>query len=160
MIYSNTNIRRQDRLLDKNSANTLLKNGEYGVLSMQAENGGAYAVPISYVWDGISSIYFHCAKDGRKISCINLCNSVSLSIVGKTNVISDKFTTEYESIILECTAVTGLSDAERIKALELLLDKYSPNDKIQGMKYAEGSLHKTEIVRLEINQWSGKCKKI
>ena len=80
--------------------------------------------------------------------------------MGKTNVISDKFTTEYESIILECEAFINLSDDERMKALELLLDNYSPNDKIQGMKYAKRSLHKTEIVKLEINEWSGKCKKI
>ncbi|MCD4681254.1 MAG: pyridoxamine 5'-phosphate oxidase family protein [Bacteroidales bacterium] len=160
MIYSKHNIRRQDRLLDEQSANKLLINGEYGVLSMQAENEGAYAVPISYAWDGIGSIYFHCATEGRKLRCIDLCNTVSFCIVGKTNVISDKFTTEYESIILDCKAFTHLSPDERMKALELLLDKYSPMDKITGMKYADKSFHRTEIVRLDIDKWYGKCKKI
>ncbi len=35
MNYTNEQIRRQDRLLEKEKAISLLKNGEYGVLSMQ-----------------------------------------------------------------------------------------------------------------------------
>ena len=160
MIYSNNNIRRQDRLLDEQSANELLKKGEYGVLSMQAEKEGVYAVPINYVWDGKNAIYFHCALKGKKLRYINLSNTVSLCVVGKTNVISNKFTTEYESIILDCKAFVNIQKNERMKALELLLEKYSPTDKIIGMKYAEKSFSKTEIVRLNIDTWSGKCKRI
>lgn len=43
-------------------------------------------------------------------------------------------------------------------ALELLLAKYSPDDREVGMKYAEKSFHRTEIVRLEILAVSGKSK--
>lgn len=159
MIYSNKNVRRQDRLLDEQSARKLLATATYGVLSMQAENGGGYGVPVSYVWDGKETIYFHCAHEGKKLRCIVLCNKVSLCVIGKTNVISDKFTTEYESIILEFNASVGLTEEERMKALELLLDKFSPDDKTVGMKYARNSFHKTEIVKLDIGSWSGKAKK-
>ena len=160
MIYSNADVRRQDRLLTEESAILLLTKGEYGMLSMQAENGGAYAVPISFVWDGVRSVYFHCAKEGRKLRCIELCNRVSFCVVGRTQVIPDKFTTEYESIILDCKAVISLPADERMKAFELILDKYSPEDKAAGMKYAEKSFDKTEIVRLDIEKWSGKCKTV
>lgn len=44
MNYTNEQIRRQDRLLEKEKAISLLKNGEYGVLSMQDEENGAYGV--------------------------------------------------------------------------------------------------------------------
>ena len=72
MIYNNSQIRRQDRTLDEDSAAKLLKEGEYGVLSMQAEDGnGAYGIPINYVWDGGNSIYIHCAPAGRKLNCID-----------------------------------------------------------------------------------------
>ena len=51
MIFSNDNIRRQDRLLDEERAMEIIKEGEYGVLSMQDAGGnGAYGVPINYVW--------------------------------------------------------------------------------------------------------------
>lgn len=160
MIYSNQHVRRQDRLLDEKSARELLATATYAVLSMQAENGGGYAVPVSYVWDGKESIYFHCALEGRKLRCIALNNKVSLCAIGNTQIVSDKFTTSYESIILECTANIELSADERMYALELLLNKFSPSDKETGMIYAKSSFHKTQIVKLDIDGWSGKTKRL
>lgn len=160
MEYLNRDVRRQDRLLDEKSARKLLASTTYGVLSMQSENVGGYGVPVSFVWDGNQTIYFHCAQEGRKLRCIAICNKVSLCVIGETQVVSEKFTTGYESIILECTASIGLPADERMYALELLLDKFSPNDKITGMKYAKNSFYKTEIVKLDIGSWSGKAKKL
>lgn len=160
MEYTNKDIRRQDRLLEKEKAFELLQKGEYGVLSMQTEEGGAYGIPVNYVWDGDSSIYIHCAPQGRKLRCIRHCNRVSFCIVGKTHIISNQFTTEYESLILSCKAHTELNEEERMHALHLLLDKYSPNDKVVGMKYAEKSFLRTRIIRLNIETGSGKCKEV
>ncbi len=159
MKYSNDKVRRQDRLLDETEATELLRGGEYGVLSMNDGEGGAYGIPINYVWDGAGAIYLHCAPEGRKLRYIAGRAKVSFCVVGETEVVSDKFTTAYRSIILDCRACTGLPEKERMRALELLLDKYSPGDKAMGMKYAAGSFHRTEIVRLDIVEWSGKCKR-
>ncbi len=160
MNYSNKDIRRQDRLLAEKDALELLRTGEYGVLSMVDEFGKPYAIPINFVWDGNTFIYLHCAQEGRKLSCLDNNNSVSYCIVGHTNVISSKFTTEYESIILECEAHRNLSEQERMKALEILLDKFSPEDKEAGMKNAHRSFTRTEIIRLDIKHWSGKTKRL
>jgi len=159
MKYDNSKIKKQSHLLDEATARKLLKNAEYGIFSLQAEDGGAYGIPVSYVWDGAEAVYIHCAKEGRKINFLKLCNKVSLCAVGKTNVLSSKFTTEYESIILEGKAYTGLSKKERMKALELILDKFSPNDKEVGMKYAARFFDETEIIKMEIGLWSGKAKR-
>lgn len=160
MNYSNENIRRQDRLLEEEKAVALLTNGEYGILSLQAEEGGGYGIPINFVWDGATSIYLHCAPEGRKLECIRKEPKISFCIVGNTHVVSNKFTTLYESIILNGEAHIGLSSEERLKALTLLIDKYAPNDKVIGLKYTEKSFHRTDVIRLDINQWSGKSKKI
>lgn len=160
MNYTNEQIRRQDRLLEKEKAICLLENGEYGVLSIQGEENDAYGVPVNYVWNKNDSIYIHCAPEGRKLRCIKRCNRVSFCIVGKTHIISNQFTTEYESIILKCRAHIGLNEEERMNALHLLIDKYSPDDKIIGSKYAEKSFHRTEIIRLDIEEVSGKCKRV
>ncbi len=160
MIYTNSEIRRQDRLFDEISAHSLLQSGEYGVLSLSCEEHGVYGIPISYAWDGEKTIYLHCAHEGKKLRCMDKNPRVSFCVVGRTQVISDKFTTEYESIILECEAARNLSPETRMKALSLLLQKYSPNDMETGLKYAESSFDRTEIIRLEINKWSGKSKKI
>ncbi|MDO4159319.1 MAG: pyridoxamine 5'-phosphate oxidase family protein [Prevotellaceae bacterium] len=160
MKYDNSEVRRRDRLLKEEAAIELLKSGEYGYLSMTREDRTAYGIPISYAWNEDNSIYLHCAPVGTKLKCLSCNAEVSFCVVGKTHVISDKFTTEYESIIMQCTAHTGLSDEEKHHALELILDKYSPNDKEIGLKYAEKSFHRTEIIRLDINSCSGKCKTI
>lgn len=158
MIYNNTDVRRQDRLLDETSALAILNSGEYGILSMIDETGKAYGVPLNYVWDGENYIYIHCATEGRKLRSIDKNPAVSFCVVGKTNVISAKFTTEYESIILECTAKRGLEPEIRMKALLLLVDKYSPGFQSSGKKSAENALKITEIIRLQIVNWSGKRK--
>lgn len=160
MKYTNESIRRQNRLLEEEKAIALLESGEYGVLSMQAEEDGAYGVPVNYVWNKDHSIYIHCAPEGRKLRCIKHCNRVSFCVVGKTHVISNQFTTEYESIVLKCQAHIGLNEEERMHALHLLIDKYSPDDKVTGAKYAEKSFHRTEIIRLDITEASGKCKRV
>ncbi|MDD3050341.1 MAG: pyridoxamine 5'-phosphate oxidase family protein [Candidatus Cloacimonetes bacterium] len=160
MRYSNFEVRRQDRLLEETKARSLLKNGEFGVMSVLCKKNGVYGFPINYVWDEDYYIYLHCAPEGKKLRCIDENINVSFCIVGRTNVIPDKFTTEYESIILECTAERGLSDDERMSALSLFLDKYCPNDKEMGMKYASSSFQRTEIIRLKITKWSGKCKNV
>lgn len=163
MKNTNTEVRRQDRLLDPDEAIQLLRSGEFGFLSMVEMNDNEYAgygIPISYVWDGKESIYFHCAPEGHKMNCIEQNPNVSFCVVGRTNVIPDKFTTAYESIVIRGTVYTGLEPNERMQALRLLIDKYSPEHKDIGIKYSEKSFHRTAIIRLDISSISGKSKRI
>jgi len=161
--YDNTNVKRQDRLLEENRAMELLKNGEFGFLSMveEIDSGGAgYGIPLNFVWDGKDSIYFHCAPEGHKTNSLEKNNKVSFCIVGSTNIVSNKFTTGYESIIIRGAVDLNLSPEEKMSALEYFLDKYSPNDKEIGLKYAEKSFHRTLLFKLTINQISGKTKQV
>jgi len=158
MIYSNSEVRRQDRLLPESKALELLAEGEYGVMSICCDAAEAYGIPLSYVWNGKESIYIHCATEGKKLKCLDKNRAVSFCVVGRTNVIAEKFTTEFESIILQCQAVRNLSEDERMEGLMLIVKKYSPNDVAIGAKYAEKSFHRTEIIRLDIVNWSGKSK--
>lgn len=158
MNYQNDSVRRQDRLLDQPEATELLRRGEYGILCMQRPEGGGYGVPLNYVWDEADAIYIHCAPEGRKLHCLRECDRVTFCIVGKTQVLPARFTTFYESILLDCRARTGLTAEERRRALNHLIGKYSPEYKTIGRQYVEKSFHRTEIIRLDILSWSGKCK--
>ncbi len=173
--YDNSVVRRQDRLLDENRANELLKTGEYGILSFGGDCGnvgceesdvvnptdyrGGYCIPISYAWDGGEFIYFHCAPQGEKLHRLAVCGDVCFCVVGNTAVQPSKFTTLYESVLVFGKLEVMADDNERNKGIELLLDKYSPDDKPIGLKYAEKSLPRTVILRLKIGRVSGKCKK-
>ncbi len=160
MIYNNAKVRRQDRLLDEQRARELLTNCEFGVLSMIATNGLPYAVPINFVWNGENSIYVHCALEGKKIDALSKNPTVSFCIVGRVNLLPSKFTTEYESVMMQGKAELDISDIEKNKAIGLLLKKLSPNDVMIGMKYAEKSFHRTKIIRIDFTEFSGKTKKL
>ena len=159
MNYDNSRVRRQDRLLDEARARELLATAEYGVLSMVDLDGKPYCVPVNFVFD-LDCIYIHCATEGRKLDILEIKEDVSFCIVGRVNLLPSKFTTEYESVILTGEATIITDDEERMHALELLLEKYSPNDIKVGMKYAQSSFSRTEIIRIDINTFSGKCKQV
>lgn len=157
MKYDNAVVRRQDRLLDESDALTLLRRGEYGVLSL-LDGAVPYGVPISYDWDGDSALYIHCAPQGRKLRAINANTCASFCVVGRTKVLPRYFTTEYESVLAQGKAHPVEDDTERRRALELLLDKYAPADKSLGLRYVEKSFARTTVLRLDIETLSGKCK--
>ena len=150
MKYVNDHIRRQDRLMDEERAIELLRDGEYGVLSMVSEDMG-YGIPVNFVWDGKNSIYIHCAPEGRKLVAIEQNPKVSLP---------RNFTTEYESAIFFGEAHIHLSEEEKMHALHLLIDKLSPDFKELGDKYAHMSFHRVEIIRVDFSEFSGKRKKV
>ncbi|MBP3228780.1 MAG: pyridoxamine 5'-phosphate oxidase family protein [Bacteroidaceae bacterium] len=160
MTYNNQSVRRQDRLLDEERALELLREAEYGVLSMVDADGQPYGIPVNFVWDGADSLYVHCAPEGRKLRAIRHCAEVSFCVVGRVHLLPSQFTTEYESVVLRATATVCQSDEERRKALRLLLQKLSPNDMEKGLRYTEHSLPRTAIIRLHILEMSGKQKRV
>ena len=60
MEYTNQDVRRQDRLLDEARAFEILKEGEFGILSMRTEEGdGAYGIPVNYLCVGSWQLHLH-----------------------------------------------------------------------------------------------------
>lgn len=159
MKYDNSQVRRRDRLLDEARAIELLETVEYGVLSMIDEDGQPYGIPINHIWDGAECVYIHCAPEGKKLRAIRAGrHDVSLCIVGRVHLLPSKFTTEYESVILKGKAYIDLPEEERRYALELLLQKLSPNDVEMGRVYVDKSFRRTEIIRIDLTEFSGKRK--
>lgn len=154
----NSRVRRRDRLLDTARAADILREAEYGTLSMQLPEGGGYGVPVNFVWDGADAIYLHGAPSGRKVDCIDSCARVSFCAVGRTQLQAARLTTGYESVIADCRAARRLPEDEKLHAVRLLLEKYSPPDMDAAMAMALKSLPRTEIVRLDILSVSGKRK--
>lgn len=160
MKYVNETVRRQDRLLDEERALQLIRDNEYGVLSMVTPDGDAYGLPLNYVWDGEYSLYIHCAPEGKKLRALEHNQQVSFCIVGRTNLLPSRFTTEYESVVMKCHAVIVLDDDEKRHALHMLIDKLAPEYREAGIKAAEKSFHRVGIIRLDIIELSGKCKAV
>lgn len=132
----------------------LLTAGEYGVMSTVAGDGQPYGVPLNYVYlDG--HIYFHCAQEGHKLDNIAANNKVSFSVVGKTEVLADKFSTHFISAMVFGRAME-IQGTERQKAIEGLLVKYSPDYLKEGRAYAEKLDKATKIIKIEVTYYNGK----
>lgn len=158
--YDNSQVRRRDRLLNEQRALELLEKGEYGVLAMVDVDQTPYAVPINFVYDGDNSIYLHCAPEGHKLRALAQRPAVEFLIVGNTHVLSSKFTTNYESVVIRGKAHIGLPEDERHHALHIFLEKYCPDDMKIGLVYAEKSFFRTDVIRIDIDTMSGKCKNV
>ena len=85
---------------------------------------------------------------------------MSFCVVGKTCPVPEKFTTAYESIVIEGRARVVVSDDERRRALELLVEKYSPDYASVGAAYIEKSFHRTAVIAIDAERWSGKAKRV
>lgn len=73
MKFDNSTIRRQDRTLEQERAFEILKEGEFGILSMRAEDGnGAYGIPLSYVW-GPGELHLHSLRARRTEAEMHRC---------------------------------------------------------------------------------------
>ena len=150
-------MRRKDRQQTREFALNILQNCEYAVLSTVGEDGMPYAVPVSPVMCG-DFVYIHCAPEGRKLDNIRFNKNVCLVCVGKTRLLPEKYTTEYESAISfgECEIIED--ETEKIFALRKLCEKYAPNNMDAFDSAIQRSLHRTAICKISIKEISGKAK--
>jgi nitroimidazol reductase NimA-like FMN-containing flavoprotein (pyridoxamine 5'-phosphate oxidase superfamily) len=150
-------MRRADRALADSEARVILQEGEYGVLSTASSDGQPYGVPVSYSYTG-DVIYFHCAVEGHKLDNLSGNNKVSFCVVGKTQVLADKFATNYESVIVFGQAVEVV-DEEKHSGLVELLKKYSPGFIDKGLRYINGDGDKARVYKIVIDSLTGKARK-
>ncbi|MEG1730569.1 MAG: pyridoxamine 5'-phosphate oxidase family protein, partial [Oscillospiraceae bacterium] len=120
-------MRRMKQEMSKEDTQRVLERCSAGVLAVSDENGYPYALPMSYVYfEG--KIYFHGAKQGHKIDAIMKNDKVSFCVIDKDEVVPEKFTTIYRSVIAFGRARILENDAERRSALEKITEKYSPKE--------------------------------
>lgn len=150
-------MRKKEREIGNEEIVKILEEGEYGVLATIGANGYPYSVPLSYVYKD-NSIYFHCAKEGNKLENIELNNKVSFCIVGKTEVLPEKFSTKYESVIIYGTA-EYVQGEEKENALEGIIIKYSKEFIEQGKEYIKRAKDKTNVIKINIEKVSGKARR-
>jgi nitroimidazol reductase NimA-like FMN-containing flavoprotein (pyridoxamine 5'-phosphate oxidase superfamily) len=150
-------MRRIERQIQEDEAEQILIDGDYGVLALHGTEGYPYAVPLNYVYKN-KCIYFHCAKDGYKIDCINKDLRVSFCVVGKSEVISAKFTAEFSSVIAFGNA-SEVSGEEKVEALKALIDKYSKDYIKEGYALVEKSINTVKVIKINVEHLTGKARK-
>lgn len=151
-------MRRSDRAISADEAITLLSQADYGILSTVGEDGLPYGVPISFVVID-QALYIHSAMEGRKLDNLTTQPFVSFCVVGRTEILPARFTTAFESVIVQAKASEVFGDEKR-NALEALIIKYAAAYQQEGIAYIEKSQAKTRVIKLAIESLTGKARRI
>jgi nitroimidazol reductase NimA-like FMN-containing flavoprotein (pyridoxamine 5'-phosphate oxidase superfamily) len=130
-------MRRHAQGLHDEEITKILEKNTSGVLALSGDEGYPYAVPMSYVYtDG--KFYFHSASTGHKIDAILRDEKASFCVIDQDEVIPEKYTTYFRSVIAFGKMRILETNDEKRAALEKLAKKYRP-DHEKDLSHAIGT---------------------
>ena len=148
-------LRRKDKALSEADSKQILEKGLYGVLGTTSKSGYAYTIPLNYVYHK-NNIYFHCATDGHKLENVQHNNRVSFTVVENCQIVPEKYTAKFRSVITFGKVSAVKNDAEKLAGLQLLVKKYAPKFQKEAPKYIKKYLKNVVVLKLEIEKITGK----
>lgn len=156
-------MRRSDRAQSPEFAQDLIDRCTYGVVAISTGEDTPYCLPLSLVRVD-NRLYFHCAKQGRKLDLLRRNPKVCVTFVGTSEPAyvesNNTFTDYFQSAMVTGTASEVLEDDEKIEALRALCTKVTP----EGMsgdnfeRAVSGSLAVTGVWRIEMEEVTAKAK--
>lgn len=151
-------MRRRNCALSTETAEKILRDGDFGVLALSGDDGYPYAVPINYAFaDG--KIYFHSAKTGHKLDAMRNNDKASFCVVARHDVIAEEFTTYFVSAIAfgRIKIIEDNDVTEKRHALELLADKYSASASVELRDKEIARVNAVSIPVMTIEHLTGKA---
>lgn len=114
-----------------------------------------YVVPLNFGYNA-GAIYFHCAKEGRKLDMIRLNPQVSFEVESDVAIIEADapcgWTTHFRSVIGFGKAVTVEDEAEKLRGMDVLMAHHGA---AKG-EYDKHNFDHAAIVRVDIEEMTGK----
>ena len=149
--------RREKEISDKNEMLAILEGAKYVVIAMCKDNE-PYLVTLSHGYDRERNcIYFHCAKEGKKVEILKEQNKVwgqALMDKGYVQGSCDHLyaTTQFMG------RVTFVENKEEKKhALEVMINALEDNpQKVMATQLTEKSVEGVQIGRIDMEYMSGK----
>ena len=162
-------MRRNRQALSREECEAILERGSSGVLAVAGDDEYPYAVPLSYVYQSegsleethsnnrVGTLYFHCAKSGHKLDALTRNPKASFCVIDQDEIIPEKYTTYFRSVIVFGTVRIVEEDQEKQQAAELLALKYSPGESEES-RAAEikGAWERLCMMEMSIEHMSGK----
>lgn len=152
-------MRRKNQLLPQEEAEAILRQGTSGVLSLLGDGGYPYGVPLSYVYHN-GKLYFHCAKAGHKLDAIRREEKCSFCVIDQDQVVAEKYTTLFRSVIAFGQVRVLEDDGEKHAALEALGERFNPGQPESLEKEIAATWNSVCVLELEIEHLTGKEAKV
>ena len=151
-------MRRKKQLLTKEESIEILNRCTSGVLGVNGDDGYPYTVPLSHVYEN-GKLFFHCATEGHKLDSIKKNDKVSFTIIEKDEIVQEEFTSYFRSVSIFGRARILTDDNEKEHALELIMNKYSPDFAKERLKQLKDDAKRTCLVEVQIEHMTGKAAK-
>ena len=148
-------MRRFRQKLGEEECKEILTRGREGVLALSGDDGYPYAVPLNFVYYN-GALYFHCAKAGHKIDALRKDGRASFCVIDKADVVQEKYTTFFRSVIAFGIIREVEDDSEKYEAVKVLTEKYCPDYAEKIPAEIEKEWNRLNILKLSIEHLSGK----
>ena len=148
-------MRRNDKeVVDRKIINEILSNSLICRIAF-FDDEYPYIIPMNYGYRN-DSLYFHCAKQGKKIDLINKNNKVSFEIEQSHEILKDevscKWTTKYRSII-GVGKIELISDNSRKKeGLDVIMQQHGKSEN----EYSPQLVENIYVLQLSISSLTAK----
>ena len=141
-------MRRGKQQLTSDECIEILKEHTSGVLALLGDDGYPYAVPLNYVYHD-SKLYFHGAMTGHKYDSMIKNSKASFCVIDRDDLISNKFTTAYKSVIVFGKMRIIDNADEKRNAITILTQRLS--DEPQEARDAEIELFFNALCSFELD---------
>jgi uncharacterized protein len=154
-------MRKKDReIKDTKELEEILQKADVCRIAF-AVDGTPYIVTMNfgYIWTDRLILYFHCAKEGKKLELMKKNNMVCFEMdidheIAEAANACD-WGMKYRSIVGLGLLESITHEEEKKKGLDCIMDHYRFNGK---KEYNEKALSLTEILRLTVTEFTGKKK--
>jgi hypothetical protein len=150
-------MRRKDKEINEfQDIEEILMTGKVCHLAM-ADNNEPYLVTVNYGHKN-NCIYFHSAPEGRKIEMIKRNPRVCFMVYTDDRIVSGEnpckdWSMKFKSVIGYGEASILKDKHEKAEGLGILMEHYSKNG---PFRFSDQNLEKTAVVKIEIEEMSGK----
>lgn len=124
------------------------------------DNGHSYIVPLNFglrAANGVLTLYFHCAAEGKKIELIRQNSTVTFEADCLHELVAGEnacgFSFRYASVMGRGTVRIAVTPEEKEAGLSALMAHYAPDF---VPVFSEKQLRAVTVLVLEVSEWS--CK--
>jgi uncharacterized protein len=155
-------MRKKDReIKDTKELEEIIRKADVCRIAFAAD-GIPYIVAMNfgYVWKDHLTLYFHCAKEGRKLELMKRNNTVCFEMDIDHELVQAENACDW-GMKYRCIVGLGLLESiedekEKKEGLDCIMDHYEFSGK---KEYDEKALNLTKILRINVTEFTGKKKK-